>query len=122
MDHSKVVISPTHRIDDDDESDDNNDDTFGGRISHGDNLLSSIVSCAQPSSFRCSSFILKASYIRFTFIYDRIYRLCNPSTSNTSIVTRKASDVRFSLTSAPASSMTPLGRTCPDTGVGECGS
>jgi hypothetical protein len=28
MDHSKVVISPTHRIDDDDESDDNNDDTF----------------------------------------------------------------------------------------------
>jgi hypothetical protein len=38
-----VVISPTHRIDDDDESDDNNDDTFGGRISHGDNLLSSIA-------------------------------------------------------------------------------
>jgi hypothetical protein len=33
----------THRIDDDDESDDNNDDTFGGRISHGDNLLSSIA-------------------------------------------------------------------------------
>jgi hypothetical protein len=36
-------LLPTHRIDDDDESDDNNDDTFGGRISHGDNLLSSIA-------------------------------------------------------------------------------
>jgi hypothetical protein len=70
-------LLPTHRIDDDDESDDNNDDTFGGRISHGDNLLSSIALLCSTVflSVLGRSFILKASYIRFTFIYDRIYRL-----------------------------------------------
>jgi hypothetical protein len=82
--------------------------------SHTVTTYSAVFSCAQPIfPFGALGVVHPEGIIHPIYVYIRQNIQISVIQAHTSIVTRKQATSVISLTSAPASSMTCLGRTCP---------